>query len=85
MINIVRNKVPLPSYQKLSYHPGHWLLHRINGQHIKYKKASICFEGGIFILLRLQGISPEKKLVIFNDQITADQQRMLKFIASKQR
>lgn len=80
LINTMRNKLPLPHYQKLSHHPGYWVLHKANGQQIKYERASISFEGGIFVLLHLTGISPRKVLVIFKDQITVAQYRILKFI-----
>ncbi len=80
LINIFRAKLPLPNYQKLTYHSGYWLLHEATGQQIKYERAEISFEGGIFILLKLTGISPGKTLVIFKDQITVAQYRILKFI-----
>ena len=79
-INVLRSKLPLPQYQALSYHPGYWLLQKTNGQQIKYERAYIGFEGGIFVLLHLTGISPQKTLVVFKDQITLEQHRMLKFI-----
>ena len=76
----MRNKLPMSHYQKLSYHPGYWILHEVNGRQIKYERASISFEGGIFVLLSLSGISSRKTLVIFKDQITTAQYRVLKFI-----
>lgn len=79
-IKIFRAKLPLPNYQQLTYHRGYWLLHETVGQQIKYERAEIGFEGGIFILLKLTGISPRKTLVIFKDQITVEQYRILKFI-----
>jgi hypothetical protein len=79
-IKIFRAKLPLPNYQKLTYHPGFWLLHETTGQQIKYERVAIDFEGGIFILLKLTGISSRKTLVIFKDQITVEQYRILKFI-----
>ena len=79
--NIMRTRIPLPQYHTLSYHPGYWLLHEMNGRQIKYERASIGFEGGIFILLTLAGNSPKKVLAIFNDQMTTTQYRVLKFIS----
>lgn len=76
----MRSKLPLPQYQKLSYHLGYWLLHKTNGRQIKYEHASIGFEGGIFVLVNLTGISPQKTLVVFKDQMTVEQYRILKFI-----
>lgn len=76
----IRSKLPSPNYQKLTSHPGYWLLHDKTGCQIRYEQASISFEGGLFILLKLTGISPAKTIVIFNDQITIAQYRLLKFI-----
>ncbi len=83
MIDIYRSKVPLPNYQKLSYHPGYWLLHQMNGHPIKYEQASIGFDGGLFILLTLTGKNRKKNLVIFNDQMTTAQNRLLKLLLRK--
>lgn len=79
-IYIMRSKLPLPQYQKLSYQLGHWLLHMTNGRQIKYEQATIGFEGGLFVLLNLTGSSPGKTLVVFKDQVTVEQYRILKFI-----
>ena len=78
---ILRSKRPLPRYEKLSYHPGYWLLHEVNGSQMKYEHASIGFEGGIFILLTLANNNSKKVLTLFNDQITTEQYRTLKFMA----
>ncbi len=78
LLRIMRSKTPLPMYHKLTYHPGYWLLHRVNGQPIKYERATISFDCGLFILLRLAGMSPSKTVVIFNDQMTSTQYRVLK-------
>jgi hypothetical protein len=83
MIRIASSQTPLPAYDKITYHPGFWLLHKTNGEQIKYERAFIGFEGGIFILLTLTGISRQKSIVIFNDQITMDQYRVLKLIYRK--
>ena len=85
LLGIIYTKTPLPRYQKLTYHPGYWLLHEVDGCQTKYERACIGFEGGIFILLTLAGNSPKKVLAIFNDQITTAQYRVLKFIAQKEK
>ena len=77
-IFIIYSKSPISTYHKLSYHPGYWLLHEVNGNHIKFEHASIGFEGGVFLLLTLTGISPRKNLVIFKDQISTEEYRILK-------
>jgi hypothetical protein len=64
--------------QKLVGYPDHWLFY--NEQEIlKYKEISIKFNGGFFTLLQLKGFNPKKTLLIFNDQITLAQHRLLKF------
>ena len=81
LVRSIHNKTPLPIYCKLSYHPGYWLLHRSNGQYTKHERATIHFDGGLFILLGLSGISPAKTLVVFKDQMTVAQYRVLKLIS----
>ena len=78
LVHIIRSKVPLPRYQKLSYHPGYWLLHEVGGKQTKYERAAVGFDGGLFVLLTLTGINLQKKLVIFKDQITIEQYRVIK-------
>ena len=80
-LNIYFSKMPSPCYEKICYHPGYWLLYEYCGNHIKYERVVISFDGGLFIILKLSGISPLKNLVIFSDQITEDQYRMLKISA----
>lgn len=82
-IDIIRNKTPLPKFHKLSYHLGYWLLHEREGRQHKYDSASIVFDGGVFLLLKMTGISSNKTLVIFYDQITSEQYRRLRFIGIK--
>lgn len=77
LVAIIRNNAPLPRYHKLSYHPGYWLLHEMNGRQIKYEKASVGFNGGLFFLLTLTSVSLRKNLVVFKDQITTEQYRIL--------
>lgn len=83
MLKFARSQTPLPGYDKITYHPGFWLLHKTNGEQIKFEHASVSFEGGLFILLRLTGISRQKNMVIFKDQVTTDQYRVLKLTSRK--
>ena len=83
VIIIAHSRKALPNFLKLTYHPGYWLLHEVKGRQIKYERATIGFDGGLFMLLTLSGNSPRKNLVIFSDQITTAQYRLIKFIASK--
>ncbi len=70
----------MPGYLKLTYHPGYWLLHKADGQQLKFEKVILGFDGGIFFLLTLAGISPRKSLVVFKDQISITQYRVLKLL-----
>ena len=83
MIKISRSGIPLPDYHKITYHPGYWLLHNASGKRMKFERASISFDGGLFLLLRLTGIYRQKTIVIFNDQISTDQYRVLKLVSCK--
>ena len=77
---IVRSKVPVPAYTKLTYHTSHWLLHGRDEQTIRYEQAHIGFDAGLFILLTLTGESSSKKLVIFTDQLSHAHYRALHVI-----
>ena len=80
IINIFIGKTPLPKYHKLTYQAGYWLIYKKNSLPLKYESAIIGFNGGIFIILNLTGISKPKKIVIFIDQLTKEQLRILKLI-----
>ena len=82
---IRRSKRPMPAYLKLTYHPSYWMLHKSKGQLLKYERASIGFDGGIFFYLNLTGINPRKNLIIFKDQIDVAQFRVLKLIAHERK
>jgi len=82
LVHIVQNKTPMPSFLKISYHANHWLLHTIRGQEIKYERAYISFDAGLFVILILETDHSKKKLVVFIDQLTTTQYRSL-YIMSK--
>lgn len=81
-ILIARNRVPVPSYDKLSYHTNYWLLHDVHGKTLKYEQAQLSFDAGLFILLSLISETSTKKLVIFTDQLTTAQHRALHVIGT---
>ena len=85
MLKIARSSIPLPDYYKITYHPGYWLLHSTSSKRMKFERASIGFDGGLFVLLRLTGIYRQKTIVIFKDQITLDQYRVLKLISRNEK
>jgi len=80
LYNIIRSPSPMPDYRKVTYHIGYWLLHMTDERQIKYERAYISFDGGFFILLTVTGGAPRKNIVVFNDQITTSQYRVMKLI-----
>lgn len=79
-MHILRCKVPVPAFSKLSYHTNYWLLYRSDGEMIRYEQVHIGFDAGLFILLILTNENSQKKLVVFNDQLTMFQRRALNII-----
>lgn len=80
MLIILRNRMPHPDLHKLSYHRQFWLLHTRNGQEIKYEKIQIRLDTGFFMLIALRGINRRRTVVVFYDQITKSECRMLHII-----
>lgn len=70
----------MPKLKQLTYQAGHWFLHEVSGLEKKYQRVLIGFDGGIFMILKLMGIGREKTVVVFFDQISPEQYRMLRFI-----
>lgn len=79
-ISIVRLGIPLPGLIKLNRHGTYWLLHGRSGEETRYEEVHISFEGGLFILLTLIGEDSKRTLVVFKDQLAADQYRALNVI-----
>ncbi len=80
MMTIICSKMPHPELHALSYHRQFWLLHGVNDQTMKYEKMQIRFDTGFFLLMVLYGINRRRHVVIFRDQITQDECRMLHII-----
>jgi hypothetical protein len=80
IVQIVRKPNPLHLYSQLTGHKTHWILHRWSGDTIRYEKVRICFDGGLFIVLQLSADGLKKKLLIFKDQLSTSQHRMLHVI-----
>lgn len=80
MMRIIRSDGHLPLHSKLTHQTTYWLLHGRHGEETRYEQARICFDGGLFILLQLSADGVDKKLLIFKDQLTHSQIRMLHVI-----
>ncbi len=73
------NRNPQP-FMKLCYASNGWILYDLSGQNTLYKTAQIRFDGGFFVLLVLQQDNYKQMLVIFRDQMSTQQYRMLRLM-----
>ena len=85
MVQIVRKPNPLRLYSQLTGHKTYWVLHLWSGGTIQYEKVRICFDGGLFIVLQLSADGLKKKLLIFKDQLSTSQHRLLHVITKIER
>lgn len=85
LLQIAHRPNHLYRYAKLIGYPTVWVLQFDTGKTIVYEKAHICFDGGLFIVLQLTADTHKKQLLIFKDQITQTQHRMLQVITKIQR
>lgn len=69
--------------ERLSYHTSSWFLHSQGGPALQYEHVKISFDGGLFLVLTLQGISPKKTRVVFYDQLSIEEMRGLRLIDSR--
>lgn len=67
------------SHHQLAYRAGRWILTSEQGI-VEYGTARVSFDGGFFLFFTLINAKNRKKLMIFKDQITPNQQRMLVLI-----
>ena len=67
-------------YLQLSHRGGHWFLQDTKGKKHRFEQGCVTFDGGIFILFTLIRHHSRKTLVIFNDQLTNDQYRLLRLV-----
>lgn len=80
MISIIKNKTPHPIYSALTYQGGYWLLHSFLAKPSKFTSAKVRFDAGLFLFIVLVGEASKKTLIIFNDQLSAEQKRKLRLI-----
>ncbi|MDA9271861.1 hypothetical protein N9Q05_00540 [bacterium] len=80
MMRIMRNNVPVCGYHTLSYHKNFWQLQDKQGKTIKYEHASIRVDTGFFLLLTLKTGHLRKTILMFNDQLSTLEYRMLYLI-----
>lgn len=74
---MIKNPVPLKHVVTLSQHKKYWLYHDTSSSEIKYEHIHISFDGGLFILLTLTANKRHRKIVVFKDQLTQHEYRLL--------
>ena len=70
---------PHPHYASITYHGSFWQLHDRQGHMTTYDSA-LLENMGFFLLLTLQQKHRNKILVIFTDQVTPEEHRVLHWI-----
>lgn len=80
LCTIIFNQSQFIPFKKLIFQSGKWLLLDKHGQDFIYEKHRVILEAGIFFLLELSNDDEQKTIVIFFDQIAADDYRSLKLI-----
>lgn len=78
LIQIIRYPVPHSHYLMLIYNGKDWLLHDRKERQTSYRKLRIVIDTGLFFLLELQNENQRKMIVIFSDQVTKNDYRLLK-------
>ena len=77
LIPIITKPIPHPKYKMISQDKSGWLLHGINGQEMIFDKVRIIIDTGLFFLLELSTEEKSQLLVVFSDQLTKDNYRLL--------
>lgn len=80
LIKLVRQNIPYPVYTSLRFYKQGWHLHHKNGLVLTYTQAQIRVDTGFFLLLTLTDEATQKNIVIFNDQLSIFERRMLYLI-----
>ena len=76
---VLRNPFPEKKYISLSFNKNQWKLLQNNAQELSYERVNIRVDTGFFMLLVFSGEGVRKKsLVVFYDQLTRLQLRLLR-------
>ncbi|MGQ3887795.1 hypothetical protein ACQUW5_02030 [Legionella sp. CNM-1927-20] len=79
-ISIYVNPFPYKHFKKLIFLKDEWILTNGFDMELRYQKMRIILDCGFFFLLELSGERECKVVVIFADQLSRDQHRILKLI-----
>lgn len=66
--------------QKLYRQGSYWYLQSKNKRSVRYEQLQLQFDGAFFLIMRLSGLGASKRLIIFCDQLTVEQQHALRLI-----
>jgi hypothetical protein len=81
LIRICWIRTPESNYSALIYGANkNWFLQSRSGKKTKYDLGGVCFDGGLFILFRLKTNVSSKTIVIFRDQLTSAEYRLIKLL-----
>ncbi len=85
IIKVSKIKKPHPDLESLSYTGKHWSLKFRDGRIEDFTKLKIRLDSGFFSVIALYGGTVTKNIVIFNDQISADNRRHMYILAKLMR
>lgn len=78
VFHVVKTKKPYPRDERLVYRRGHWSIEHCDGTAEVYARIEIRLDVGLFFLLMFyKADASRKKRIVFFDQITTENQRML--------
>lgn len=81
MLHILNNPIPHANYLKLIYKGGCWFLICKEGESLLYEKARVLIHVGLFILVELRTETRRQVMIVFMDQMTINEYRVLRIIA----
>lgn len=80
LIRLLREQTRALPWKRLVYQNGQWFLHRQSSTEGPFDKHRILLEAGIFFLLQLSDDKKRTLLVVFFDQLDADDYRSLRLL-----
>jgi hypothetical protein len=80
LVSFLFDRKQVLPYEKLVFHQNEWLLYNRDQIEGPYQTHRILLEAGIFFLLQLRLDQKQRLVVIFFDQIEADEYRTLRIL-----
>lgn len=72
-----RNKKPHPSLCAIKYNQNQWVLVMNHGDEARYDTLNVLIHNPLFQLIKYGCAQKNKFLILFNDQITKDELRLI--------